>query len=231
MIVAMFLAHLVGDFILQWDRLAQWKSRELQGVLVHGLIVTAVTWLFALPFAPGWWQGILFIGTAHTLIDATQWARKLPGTPLFRFLVDQFLHLLVIVVALAAGGYLDPGTPANDIVSAIRNQYMLVYLLGYAFLTMPAWVLLKFVAYALVERTGPSFLDGSSKYLGIMERILAATFVLMGQFLLVPLVAIPRLFIERRHLSNKDRRNLYLFEMLVGVTLAVMVGLALRRLK
>ena len=230
MIVAMFLAHLVGDFILQWDRLAQWKSRELQGVLVHGLIVTAVTWLFALPFAPGWWQGILFIGIAHTFIDATQWAHKLPGSPLFRFLADQFLHLLVIIIALAAGGYLYPGAAANDIQLGFQNHYLLVFLLGYAFLTMPAWVLLKFVGYAVVERTGPSFLDGSSKYLGIMERILAATLILMGQFLLVPLVAIPRLFFERKQLGNKARRNLYLFELLVGVTLAVVVGLALRRL-
>jgi len=226
----MFLAHLMGDFILQWDRLAQWKSRELQGVLVHGLIVTTVTWLFALPFAPGWWQGILFIGIAHTFIDAMQWAHTLPGSPLFRFLSDQFLHLLVIIIALAAGGFLHLGTPANDIALGVQNHYRLVYLLGFAFLTMPAWVMLKFFGYALVERTGPSFLDGSSKYVGIVERVLVATFVLMDQFFLIPLVAIPRLFLEWRQFSSKDRRTLYLFELLVGISLAVVIGLILRQL-
>ena len=230
MIVAMFLAHLVGDFILQWDRLAQWKSRELQGVLVHGLIVTAVTWLFAIPFAPGWWQGILFIGIAHTVIDATQWVYTLPGSPLIRFLSDQFLHLLVIVIALAAGGYLNLTMSGDDILFGIHHHYFLIYLLGYAFLTMPAWVLLKFFGYALVERTGPSFLDGSSKYVGIMERVLVATFVVMDLFLLIPLVAIPRMFLEWRQSSNKDRRTLYLFELFVGVSMAVMVGLMLRQL-
>ena len=59
MITAMLLAHLVGDYVLQWDALAAWKSRALAGVAVHAAIVTAVTWLFALPFAPDWWQGIL----------------------------------------------------------------------------------------------------------------------------------------------------------------------------
>jgi hypothetical protein len=39
MIVALFLAHLVGDYVLQWDKLANWKSRALPGVLAHGLIV------------------------------------------------------------------------------------------------------------------------------------------------------------------------------------------------
>jgi hypothetical protein len=230
MIVAMFLAHLVGDFILQWDRLALWKSRELQGVLVHGLIVTAVTWLFAIPFAPGWWQGILFIGIAHTTIDAAQWVYPLPGSPLIRFLSDQFLHLLVIMISLAAGGYLNLTAPGDDILFGIQHNYFLVYLLGFAFLTMPAWVLLKFLGYALVERSGPSFLDGSSKYIGIVERLLAATFVLMDQFFLIPLVAIPRLFLEWRQYNNKKRRILYLFELFVGVSLAVIVGLILRQL-
>jgi hypothetical protein len=145
MIIAMFLAHLVGDFVLQWNRLAQWKSRELQGVLVHGLIVTVVTGLFALRFAPGWWQGILFIGIVHTAIDAAQWYYPFPGTPLVRFLTDQSLHVLVIIIALAAGGYLNLNTAGSGIGFANNQPHILVYVLGCAFLTMPAWVLLKFV--------------------------------------------------------------------------------------
>jgi len=226
----MFLAHLVGDFILQWDRLAQWKSRELQGVLVHGLIVTAVTWLFALPFAPGWWQGILFIGIAHTTIDALQWRYTLPIPSLLRFLLDQTLHLLVIIFALAAGGYIQLTALGHDLQASFQDYYYLVFLLGYVFLTMPAWVLLKFVGYALIKRTAPSFLDGSGKYMGMMERLLVATFVIMGQFILVPLAAIPLLIMEWQHAGNKDRRTLFLFEMLAGASLAIFVGLILRTL-
>ena len=40
MITSMFLAHLVGDYILQWDSLAMWKSREYKGVLAHTLVVS-----------------------------------------------------------------------------------------------------------------------------------------------------------------------------------------------
>ena len=226
----MFLAHLVGDFILQWDRLAQWKSEELQGVLVHGFIVTAVTWLFALPFAPGWWQGILFIGISHTAIDAFQWRYKLPLPPLFRFLLDQFLHLLIIIIALTAGGYIQAGSLLLDLQTGVNDYQYLVYLLGFVFLTMPAWVLLKFVGYALVKRTSPSFLDGQGKYLGMLERLLVATFVIMGQFLLVPLVAIPRLFLESRQFAGKDRRTLFMFELIAGASLAILIGLILRSL-
>jgi len=53
MVIAMYLAHLVGDYVLQWDALARWKSRELKGVLAHGMIVLIVTWLLSLPFDAG----------------------------------------------------------------------------------------------------------------------------------------------------------------------------------
>jgi hypothetical protein len=50
----MFLAHLLGDYVFQGDRIAVWKSRSLWGVLVHGAIVTAFAWLCSLPFSASW---------------------------------------------------------------------------------------------------------------------------------------------------------------------------------
>lgn len=226
----MFLAHLVGDFILQWDKLAQWKSKQLRGVLVHGLIITLVTWLFALPFAPGWWQGVLFIGISHTLIDAFQWRFTLPIPSLVRFLLDQLLHLLVIFIALDYGGFIQLSSIAKDFQAGINDYYYLVILLGYAFLTMPAWVLLKFIGYALIKRSGPSFLDGRGKYLGMLERMLVATFIILGQFFLVPLAAIPRLILDWRKTEIENWRRIYYFELFAGGSLAILVGLILRSL-
>lgn len=224
----MFLAHLVGDYILQWDRLAQWKSQELRGVLVHSLIVFGVTWLFALPFAPGWWEGIIFIGVIHFIIDALPHWIKLPFSPIARFLLDQALHVIVIVVALAAGGFLDLSAWPTQVVGVLEEQYVLAYALGYAFLTMPAWVLLKFLGYRVLKGCGPMFPDGINKYFGIGERLLITTLVLMGSFLLVPLAALPRLVLEWPNLLDGDRRPVLLFELLVGFTLAVAVGIGLR---
>jgi hypothetical protein len=65
---------------------------------------------------------------------------------------------------------------------------------------------------------------------GIAERLLAITFVLLGQFFFIPLVAVPRLFLEWQQIGNRDRRTLYLFELLAGASLAILVGLILRQL-
>ncbi len=230
MIIAMFLAHLVGDYILQWDRLALWKSRELKGILVHGLIVSAVTWLFTLPFDPLWWRGALVISLAHILIDASQLRFKPPISPLVRFILDQIAHFAVIILALNVSGYLSLATLTADLAQVIHSDRALFYLLGYAFITMPAWVLVKFTAYGLVKGSGPVFPGISNKYLGILERILITTFVALGQFILVPLITTPRLVMEWSMVQDEGETAVYLAEFLSSITLAVIIGLVLSQL-
>jgi hypothetical protein len=226
MVIAMFLAHLVGDYILQWNSLAAWKSRALNGVIVHCLIVLAVTWLLILPFNPGWWPWVLIIGVAHFLIDAVQLRVKLPMPELARFALDQVAHILVITLALVGGGYLDLALLHNSLV-VLQSDRLLIYLLGYAFVTMPAWVLVKFTAYGLVQGSSPQF-GGSSKYLGIMERLLMTTFVALGQYFLVPVVILPRLLMEWPRVANNERASIYLAELLASTILAVIVGILLQ---
>ncbi|MCP4427895.1 MAG: DUF3307 domain-containing protein [Chloroflexi bacterium] len=230
MTIAMLLAHLVGDYILQWDSLALWKSRELKGVLAHGLIVTFVTFLFILPFDPTWVYGAAFISVAHILIDAVQLRFKPPIPPLFRFILDQIAHFAVIILALTAGGYLVLPTLTADFVAILQDDRLLLYALGYAFITMPAWVLVKFAAYGLVKGSAPSFPGISNKYLGILERILITTFVMLGQFIVVPLVAAPRLALEWSRVNDGEETAVYLVELLASVALAVAIGLILSQL-
>lgn len=226
----MFLAHLVGDYVLQWDALAQWKSRELTGVVAHSIILSIVTALFALPFEPTWWSGILFISAAHFLIDLAQYLIKPRIPPLLRFIIDQTLHILSILIALIAGGYLARGEVLAGIAAAARETPFLTALLGYAFITMPAWVLLKFVVYGLVKRQPPDFPAGPNKFVGITERVIITTLVMFGQVLLVPLVALPRLIVEWPRVVRGGGDTIYLAELVSSVVLAVAVGLGLHAL-
>jgi hypothetical protein len=65
---------------------------------------------------------------------------------------------------------------------------------------------------------------------GILERGLITTFVLLGQFALVPLAALPRLLLDAPRTGASRRAALYVVELLTSVTLAVAVGLGLRLL-
>lgn len=226
----MFLAHLVGDFVLQWDALALWKSRSLRGVVVHCLILLGVTALFALPFDPFWWPGVLFISFTHFLIDAAQYYLQPTIAPLARFTLDQVLHILMILIALVAGGYLTWANLWQDLILSAEQTPFLTTLLGYAFITMPAWVLLKFAVYGLVKKQPPNFPAGPNKYVGIVERVLITTFVIFGQILLVPLVTLPRLIMEWPQVKNGGGDTIYIAEFIASIGLAVAVGIGLRLL-
>src|SRR5688572_24850795 len=113
MIAANILAHLVGDFILQPNALARWKSNSQAGVLVHGLVVLLATLAITVPIDWQWWPWAVMIGVVHTIIDSVQlWARRAMlfqerGASAFvRFVGDQFLHLSIIMLALVFSGYL-----------------------------------------------------------------------------------------------------------------------------
>ena len=233
MFVAMLLAHLVGDYVLQWDSLAIWKSRELKGALAHGSLVAAVTLLFAWAIDPAWWPWALFIGVTHTLVDAL-WLlnRRLPPEtqlkPLPRFVLDQMIHFNFIVMALVLSGYAAMPALADAMMREMQSSRLLTVVMAYVVLTMPAWVMVEFVVYGLVRAPAPDFSPAANKYLGIVERGLITTFVLLGQFGLVPLVALPRLVFEGPRVYGSQNCTPYLAEVLASIAVAVAIGLALR---
>ena len=233
MTLSMLLAHLIGDYVLQWDKLAQWKARSLAGVTVHCAVVTAVTALLALPFQPYWWEGVLLISLGHYLIDAGQLPLTQRGTTsgtwaLGRFLADQLAHLAVITAVLFWGGYMVWDTAVWYTTLSQHPHWLLI--IAYTCLAMPAWVLIEFAIYGLIQGTPPDFSRASNKYISTLERWLMMTFVLVGQFPLVALVAAPRFMIEMPHIRQEDNIhvNLYLAKLLASILLAVLLGLALR---
>jgi len=230
MAIAMLLAHLIGDYVLQGDKIAYWKSKSIKGVAVHVAIVFAVTWLLSIPFTNQLlWKGVVIIGVTHLVIDAIPVLVRLPISAFARYFIDQALHMGVILGVLVMGGYLDPGSV--NVANMVHNNHMLMYLLGYAFITMPAWVLIKFLTYGLVARSAPDFPAGTNKYIAIIERMLMTTFVSIGQFGLVPLLAVPRLVVDWQNVTDSStNKTLYMVELMTSVAMAVSIGLLLREL-
>jgi hypothetical protein len=247
MILAMLLAHLFGDYILQWDNLSLWKSKKLSGVLVHGFIVTGVPLLFALLIDPSWWPWAILIGLTHTLIDALELpvrrqmaAQETGKGALALFVADQTAHLTIIALALIWSGHLDAPNFADGVITASYDNKLLAFALGYAFLTMPAWILIRFFVCGFMNGTAPDFsMRLGGKYLSMLERGLILTFILFGQFILIPLATLPRLILEGTRANDQaagyhqffDRRGvLYVAELFASIALAVAIGLALRQL-
>lgn len=230
MVSAMLLAHLVGDYLLQTNAMARWKSESLKGVLVHGSIVLVVTVLFALPFDPAWWPWALAIGLIHIAVDGIKFRLGNKFNVLALFLLDQATHLSVIMIALIWSGKLAP--PAvNSLLAGLAANPVLSFVMAYVFLTVPSWVLVEFVAFGCIKGGPPDFSQSSDKFISSLERGLMTTFVVLGQYLLVPLVAVPRVLVEGPQVLRSQRAQVYVAQWLISITLAVAIGLGLQQLR
>lgn len=231
MLQMMFLAHLLGDYVFQGDRIASWKSRSVWGVVVHGAIVTLFTWLCSFLVWPYWWPYVLLIGAAHIAIDIarTRVKKVSPAMALLLLLLDQALHVLILVLTVRWSGWMAPRPAWTALGRWLLGESRLPLVIGYVLLSMPAWVLVHFVVNGMgaVSKSLPG--RPGEKYVGMLERGLIATFVLSGQFLAVPLVLVPRLTIDGPAARIEGERIGYLGELLASVSLAVAVGLFLRR--
>ncbi|HSJ52953.1 MAG TPA: DUF3307 domain-containing protein [Anaerolineae bacterium] len=109
----LLVGHLVGDFLLQTDRMARYKAREWRWMLTHvGVYMAAVT-LAALLYA---WQhplspwpavvGLFLVAATHVGLDRRNftawWMRSMgvsPDKPWLAIIIDQVFHVLVLVIA------------------------------------------------------------------------------------------------------------------------------------
>jgi len=98
-----YLAHLIGDYLMQNDWMALNKKKSTRACIAH--VVTYMIPFLLTPLAI--WQ-ILLIGLQHYLIDRTQfvmWFMKAKGSEKFAtgpcspwsvIVVDNILHILFI---------------------------------------------------------------------------------------------------------------------------------------
>ena len=99
----LILAHLLADFVFQPTKLVLWKIRSKYGVLVHVLVHFVVNLIVLSPFIINghyWPIGAAFvICFLHFWIDQAKISYDLDhDKKIMAFLMDQLIHLLVMMV-------------------------------------------------------------------------------------------------------------------------------------
>jgi hypothetical protein len=178
-LLALLVAHLVADFPLQPD----WMIRRKRHPAMLGLHVAVVLGTAAL--ALGGWPAtvlIILVGT-HLAMDALKVYAL--GDSLGSFILDQVVHLTVIVALAAAL----PGTFAQGAWAALPENFTPAYLVG---LSLLGGTIASLMAGAVVIRkaTEPftqqlsgdiAGLKSGGSYIGWLERALVMLLVLIGQ--------------------------------------------------
>lgn len=237
LLLLLLLAHLLGDFYLQplsWvkDRL-QWhfKSPKLQlHVSVHMGLSLLVIWLWQWGY--GWQYDSLMavllaltIGGSHYLIDV---AKSYSNNGLAAFLLDQLAHLAVLL--LLWSGYTDNWQwwPPQ-----LQAEWLLVAL-AYLLVLTPASVLIGQLLRSwrpeLLTLPAQGLLAGGH-YIGMLERALLLTFVLLDQFGAVGFLLAAKSIFRFGDLSRAQDVKLteyVLLGTLLSIGISLGVGLLLR---
>jgi hypothetical protein len=184
--ILQIIAHLLADFILQPQKYADEKNNKgfkSNFLKWHILLVFLFSWIFS--FQIYFATGALLIAAIHWLTDGIK-VRILNNRYLSRyaFFIDQSVHLLLIfIITRLYFSFFETATVLNLSVSVEK----LAIILGYVFCSKPSNIVIKeiFAVYSInVKKESPESteLPNAGKLIGIIERWLVLTFILLGQF-------------------------------------------------
>ena len=176
----LFVAHLLSDFFFQPYKWAKnkdtlgWKTKYFY----YHILVTSLTLLVVLG-SFSYWRIILILTVFHLIIDFTKTLFKEINVKIFIW--DQILHFVSIVVVWL----FNTGQEESFIIwikSIVENQNLWIIIAGYLFLSIPASILIGKLTEKWQSEIAENGLKDAGKWIGIMERILIFSFILLDKF-------------------------------------------------
>ena len=174
-LVALLLAHALTDFVFQTSRMVREKEAGRWGSLTLHAIVAAVTTAVAIgAFSVTALWAVLVVASTHLLID---WGkarfRRTAGT----FLVDQALHLTVLVAVAA----LWPGLWVEGFLGGIEWLPAVMAVAAGLVLTVRAGGFAVGILMEPWKEIGAAGLVGAGRTIGELERFLIFLLALTGE--------------------------------------------------
>ncbi|NML68652.1 DUF3307 domain-containing protein [Chryseobacterium sp. RP-3-3] len=226
----LILAHLLGDFVLQPNSwVADKERRKLKSpyLYVHVLIHTVLSFIF-LWNTELWWVSLL-VGITHLIIDASKLVFQNVKNKKAWFFIDQLLHILVI---LGISFYFKEFN-----FDFLSNNEFLKILMAVLFLTTPASIFIKILlsSWTPVPETQSSLqtesLSSAGKYIGILERLLVFTFIMVNHWEGVGFMVAAKSVFRFSDLAQAKQRKLteyVLIGTLLSFGLAVLTGILIK---
>lgn len=192
-LLLILIAHFLGDFVLQpnsWVNSKFDKGLKSSGfwkhIAVHTLLLIGIGLILQAHYLP---LAILLL--SHILIDALKVIlakyfkseKQHQQNEIYLFLADQFLHLLaILIIAFQLNLHF-------EWTSLLRTDHLLV-VLGYVFISLPSSSILRIllspytkeVELKPLNESAQKSLKNGGMYIGIIERFLVFTFIMIGQW-------------------------------------------------
>ncbi|MCY1661834.1 DUF3307 domain-containing protein [Chryseobacterium sp. SL1] len=228
--IQLILAHLFGDFILQPNSwVAEKESKKLKSryLYLHVLIHTILSFIF-LWNTQLWWAAVL-VGFSHFIIDAAKLSFQTAKSKKSWFFIDQALHIAVIA---GVSFYFNEFN-----FDFLKNQETLKIIMAALFLTTPASIFIKILlsSWTPVPETQNNIqtesLSSAGKYIGILERLLVFTFIVVNHWEGVGFMVAAKSVFRFSDLAQAKQRKLteyVLIGTLLSFGMAVLTGILIK---
>jgi hypothetical protein len=221
-----FLAHLIGDFLLQSRSWVKAKEEKKLGAwqlyfhcFLHGLLVLLFMWDWQ------FWKWALLIACVHFVIDSIKILTQNESNRRTLFFIDQLLHAVSIyLIWLWYEGKYFPFFIFTD-------ESFLFLITTILFLTRPVSFAIKIFISKWTPHTGKideGSLQSAGKYIGILERLLVFVFIITNHWEAIGfLLAAKSVFRFGDLKEAKDRKltEYILIGTLVSFGIAIITGI------
>lgn len=247
--LALYLAHLLTDFVFQTHRLVEQKRRRQPAAyLFHGLIhylSAAILIGFFIPgsiVSPRTHLVVAALVLAHLLIDLAKiemTGKHVIHDGSWAYVSDQFLHLLTLGLA---AWLLSPAVPFSELGALIQrsrflpNKFLAVPVI-YVGVVFGGGYLIRFLTRFLAEgvkshspeKSGVQ-LQNAGLYIGWLERFLVLTALLLQSPATVGLILTAKAIARYPEFKSEHFAEYFLIGTLLSISIALVGGAFLARL-
>lgn len=224
--LALLLAHIIGDFVLQPDHWVakKRKKKHFSPILYLHIGVHALAMLLLLQFQLKYWLGFIIILLSHFLIDLFKLHLEGRYHRGWLFALDQAAHLIVILVVVYAYH------PFFISFDSLLGPAALLFLFAIFSVTSVSAILMRLLMsrWPLPEDSAQDSLPQAGKYIGMLERLLVFGFIVLQQWSAIGWLIAAKSILRFSDLSRaKDRKltEYVLIGTLLSFSLAILTGL------
>ena len=229
--IKLFLAHLIGDFLLQPQKWVIHKeANKITSKYLYFHVALHFTVTMILLWNLDYWKLALLIAVSHYLIDLS----KLYANHMFRlksipFFIDQILHILVLYVC----AYYENLT-AHTISLFSQLDWALVTAI--VFVTFPAAIIMGKLLEGMSDQIelDHKSLPNAGKYIGIIERLFVLVFIILGRWEAIGLLITAKSVFRFNDLKERNSRKLteyILIGTLLSFGMAIVTGIIYTKIR
>ena len=231
-LVKLITLHFVNDFMLQptsWVKHRNENGHLSSRLYIHGMIAGLTAYVAFWSWAA--WPVLFVVASSHIVVDLLKTCNVVKWNNLILFLTDQALHLLILLGCWLF--WVSGFSQAGQLLSGWMSNYqLLLIILGYVTCIFPLGYVVSFGTEQwrkqIPEPSGS--LTEAGKWIGMIERALVFTLVLLGKFEAIGLIITAKSILRFSDVEVRKHSEYVLIGTFISFSLAIVVGFLIKYL-